>query len=194
MLSVADLAPAPSGSWKQTSNPVVPAAHSVDPDNCDPIARPQFDDPSYPRNPAWVNTRQMSWSTSSAPQIDETVITYASAVAASADFTKHRGWIAGCASRFQWTDAPATNSISTIPLNGVANAYGIRVAMRTPGQPASAAGSQGVDYMAVILRGNSMTVMNISGASSQQDPGASAVQHDVQVAAGKLTAVYTVSR
>ncbi|MEY9935034.1 hypothetical protein ABH926_009705 [Catenulispora sp. GP43] len=194
MLSLVDLAPSSTGAWKQYSNPAVAASQSVDPDNCDPVVRPQFVDPAYPRNPAWVKTRNMSWSAPSNSQVGETVITYATAAAASADFAKHRGWIAGCASRFQWTDAPATYSISNMAPNGVANSYGIRVAISAPGAPASAAGAQGIDYMAVILRGNSLTVVNVSGPSTSQDPGVSSVQHDVKVAAGKLATLYAGSR
>lgn len=195
MLSLADLAPSPTGSWKQSGGPAVVASQIVDPDNCDPVARPQFQDPTYPRNPAWVKMRTMAWSAADMSQVNESVITYASAVAASADFTKHRGWIAGCAAHFQWTDAPMKFTISNVQLTGVANSYGIRVAMDPPGQSGSATGSLGIDYMTVILRGNSLTVLSVSEASSKpQDPGTTAVLHDVQVASGKLAAVYAPAR
>lgn len=195
MLSSADLAPSPTGSWKQYGGPPVVASQIVDPDNCDPVARPQFVDPAYPRNPAWVKMRTTAWSAADMSQVNESVITYASAVAASADFTKHRGWIAGCAAHFQWTDAPMKFSISNIQLTGVANSYGIRVAMDPPGQSGAATGSLGIDYMTVVLRGNSLTVVSVSGASSKpQDPGTSAVLHTVQIAAGKLAAVYAPAR
>ena len=195
MLSQADLTPSPTGSWKLYGGPAVIASQIVDPDNCDPVARPQFQDPTYPRNPAWVKMRTMAWSAADMSQVNESVITYASAVAASADFTKHRGWIAGCAAHFQWTDAPMKFTISNVQLTGVANSYGIRVAMDPPGQSGSATGSLGIDYMTVVLRGNSLTVLSVSGAPSKpQDPGTSAVLHDVQVAAGKLAAVYAPAR
>jgi hypothetical protein len=195
MLSLADLAPSPTGSWKQYGGPPVVASQIVDPDNCDPVARPQFPDPTYPHNPAWVKMRTTAWSAADMSQVNESVITYASAVAASADFTKHRGWIAGCAAHFQWTDAPMKFSISNIQLAGVANSYGIRVAMDPPGQSGSVTGTLGIDYMTVVLRGNSLTVLSVSGASSKpQDPGTSAVLHDVQIAAGKLAAVYAPAR
>ena len=194
MLSTADLVPSSGGSWQQVTNPAVPASQIVDPDNCDPVVRPQYPDPTYPHNPAWVKMRSMSWSASDTSQVTESVITYASAASASSDFAKHRGWLAGCASRFQWTDAPAAYSITNMAPNGVANSYGIRVVISAPGQPASAGGVQGIDYMAVILRGNSLTVVNVSGPSVAKDPGASAVQHDVKVAAGKLATLYAGSR
>lgn len=195
LLSQADLAPSPTGSWKQYGGPPVVAAQIVDPDNCDPVVRPQFADPTYPHNPAWVKMRTTAWSAADMSQVNESVITYASAVAASADFAKHRGWIAGCAAHFQWTDAPMKFSISNVQLTGVANSYGIRVAMDPPGQSGSATGSLGIDYMTVVLRGNSLTVLSVSGPSSKpQDPGAGAVLHDVQIAAGKLAAVYAPAR
>jgi hypothetical protein len=195
MLSQVDLAPSPGGSWKQSNGPVVIGPQIVDPDSCDPVLRPQFPDPTYPHNPAWVKMRSTAWSAPDTSQVNESVITYASAVAASADFTKHRGWIAGCAARFQWSDAPMKFSISNAQLTGVANSYGIRVAIDPQGQSGSATGSLGIDYMAVVLRGNSLTVVSVSGPSSPpQDPGISAVLHDVQIAAGKLAAVYAPAR
>ena len=100
MLSQADLAPSPSGSLKQNGGPAVVASQIVDPDNCDPIVRPQYPDPTYPHNPAWVKMRTTEWSAADMSQVNESVITYASAVAAIADLTKHHGWIAGCAAHF----------------------------------------------------------------------------------------------
>jgi hypothetical protein len=64
-------------------------------------------------------------------------------------------------------------------------------------QPASSAGSQGYDYMAVILRGNSLTVLDVSQTAVEgpkpQDPGPAEMQHDVQAAATRLAAVYASS-
>lgn len=193
-LLLADLAPSASGAWRPFGGPAVTASQIVDPDNCDPVPRPQSIDPTYPRNPAWVSLRNVAWASTLQAEVGESVVTYSSAAAASADFVKHRGWVANCADHFQWTDAPAKYSISTAQLNGVPDSYAIRVAMDPPEQPAATAGSMGVDYMAVILRGNSLTVLNVSNTgpvtSKPQDPGLASFQHDVQVAASKLTAVY----
>lgn len=194
-LLLADLAPSSAGAWRSMGGPAVNGAAMVDPDNCDPVPRPQFVDPSYPRNPSWVSLRNVSWAgTDPRAEVGETVVTYSSNAAASADFAKHQGWIANCALHFQWTDAPSKYTISAAQLKGVPDSYAIRVAMDPPEQPNAVAGSMGVDYMAVILRGNSLTVLDVSntGAVSEkpQDPGLTSFQHDVQMAANKLTAVY----
>ncbi|ACU77499.1 hypothetical protein Caci_8684 [Catenulispora acidiphila DSM 44928] len=199
MLAQSDLLPAPSGSWQQHDGSTVPGVQVMDPDGCDPTPRPQFLDPKYPHNPAWVNGRTLGWSSSnSMAQVNETVITYTSVAAAGADFTKHKGWTADCASRFQWTDAPTKFTISTASLPGVSNGYAIRVAMDSTDHTGSTTGSMGVDYMAVIQRGNSVTVLNVSntGAAEQnpKDPGLTNLQHTVQAAVAKLGAVYTSAR
>jgi hypothetical protein len=199
MLLPADLTPSPTGSWQQFGGSAVPGIQTIDPDNCDPTPRPQFLDAKYPHNPAWVNSRTLGWSSAnSMAQIDETVITYTSAAAAGADFTKHQGWAADCSSRFQWTDAPMKFTISAAQLTGVSGSYAIRVAMDPADQTGSTAGSLGVDYMAVILRGNTLTVLSVSntGGAEQKpkDPGLSTLQHNVQTAATKLSAVYTSTR
>jgi hypothetical protein len=191
MLTLPDLAPPRSGSWNSNSvGQVVSAAQIVDPDDCDPVARPQAVDPNYPRNRAWATMRNVAWTSASNAQISESVLTYTSTAVAADDFAKHRGWIAGCPVHFQWTDQPAKYSVSNVHLSGVADEYAVRVAMYPPDQPASTAGSQGYVYMAVMLRGNSLTVLSVSesgsGDSKPQEPALSAVQHDLQVAAGKL--------
>lgn len=197
-LLLADLAPSSAGAWRSMGGPAVSGAPMVDPDNCDPVPRPQFVDPSYPRNPSWVSLRNVSWAgTDPRAEVGETVVTYSSTAAASADFAKHRGWVANCALHFQWTDAPSKYTISAAQLKGVPDSYAIRVAMDPPEQPNAVAGSMGIDYMAVILRGNSLTVLNLSDTGAvtdkPQDPGLSSFQHDVQMAANKLTAVYVPS-
>jgi hypothetical protein len=199
MLAQSDLLPAPSGSWQQHDGSTVPGVQVMDPDGCNPTPRPQFLDPKYPHNPAWVNGRTLGWSSSnSMAQVNETVITYTSVAAAGADFTKHKGWTANCVSRFQWTDAPTKFTISTASLPGVSDGYGIRVAMDSTDYTGSTAGSMGVDYMAVIQRGNSLTVLNVSntGAAEEnpKDPGLTTLQHTVQKAVAKLDAVYTSAR
>lgn len=195
MLNLPDLAPPRSGSWNSNSvGQVVSAAEIVDPDDCDPTARPQYLDPNYPRNRAWVNMRNVTWSSPSNAQLSESVLTYTSSAAAADDFAKHRGWVAGCAVHFQWTDQPAKYSISNVHLSGVADEFAIRVAMYPPDKPASTAGSQGYVYMTVLLRANTITVLSVSesgsGGGQPQEPALSAVQHDVQVAAGKLTKAF----
>lgn len=198
MLLQADLAPSHAGPWQQHGGPAVVASQIVDPDNCDPVTRPQSLDAGYPRNPAWVAMRSMGWGSSQTSQVAESVITYRSDADANADFVKHRSWLATCEAHFQWTDAPAKYSISNASLKGVPDSYLIRVAMDPPNQPAPTTGSQGVDYMAVILRGNSLSVVSVSETgpvdSKPQDPGLAGVQHDVQAAAAKLTSVYTPIR
>jgi hypothetical protein len=198
LLSIADLAPSRAGTWSLAGGQTVAAAEIIDPDRCDPVPRPQNVDPNYPRNPAWVNKRFAAWTVQNTAEVNETVVTYSSATAASEDFAKHRGWVADCAVHFQWTDAPAKYSISNAPLNDVTGGYAIRVVMDRPDLSASAAGSQGFDYMAVILRGNSLTVLDVSDSGSAtskpQDPGLSALQHDVQAAVMKLGMVFTPSR
>ncbi|WP_194912428.1 hypothetical protein [Catenulispora rubra] len=191
MLNLPDLAPPRDGSWKSNSvGQTVSAAQIIDPDDCDPVARPQYVDPNYPVNKAWATMRNVTWSSASNAQVSESVLTYTSTAVAADDFAKHRGWIAGCAVHFQWTDQPAKFSVSNVHLNGVADAYAIRVAMYPPDQPASTAGSQGYVYMTVMLRGNSLTVLTVSesgtGGAKPQEPALSAVQHDVQVAAAKV--------
>ena len=199
MLNLPDLAPPRAGSWNSNSaGQTVSAAQIVDPDDCDPVARPQYPDPNYPRNRAWATMRNVTWSSSSNAQLSESVLTYTSTAAAGDDFTKHRGWIANCAVHFQWTDQPAKYSVSSVHLSGVADEYAIRVAMYPPDQPASTAGSQGYVYMAVLLRGNSITVLSVSesgnGTSQPQEPALSAVQHDVQLAAGKLAKAFPAAQ
>ena len=199
LLADADLAAAPTGALKADSGSrTVAASDTLDPDNCDPVWRPQFQDPKYPRNPAWVNSRSKSWSGAGYTQVSESVVTYKSANDARADFVKHQGWVAGCASHFQWTDAPQKFAVATTPLQGVSDAYAIHVRMYGTDQPASSAGSQGYDYMTVILRGNSLTVLDVSQTAidgpKPQDPGPAEMQHDVQIAAAKLAAVYASSR
>lgn len=198
LLADADLAALPTGALKASGgSPTVAAADMFDVDHCDPVRHPQAEDPNYPRNPAWVNTRAKMWAGSGYTQVAESVITYKSADEAQKDFTKHHGWAADCASRFQWTDAPQKFAVSTVPLEGVSNAYAIHVGMYGTDQPASSAGSQGYDYMAVILRGNSLTVLDVSQTAVEgpkpHDPGPSAMLHDVQAAAAKLAAVYAPS-
>jgi hypothetical protein len=195
LLAVADLAPAPSGKWSgEGGSPTVPGAQAVDPDNCDPVARPQAEDPNYPRNPAWLNTRTAMWTAPGNAQVIESVVTYSSASAAAADFAKHQGWIAGCSAHFQWSDAPQKFTVSPLSLSGVSGAYAAHVGMYGESQSASAAGSQGYDYMAVILRGNSLTFLDVAQTAidgpKPKDPGAGALQHDVQALVAKLTAVY----
>lgn len=199
MLVASDLAAAPSGTWQQFGGSAVPGIQAIDPDNCDPTPRPQYVDPKYPHNPAWVNARTLAWSSAnSMAQVTETVITYTSAATANTDFVKHQGWATDCASHFQWTDAPMKFTIAPAQLTGITGSYAIRVAMDPADHAGSAVGSQGVDYMAVILRGNSLTVVNVSdtGAPEQnpKDPGLSTFQHTVQTAATKLNAVYTSIR
>ena len=194
LLVDADLAAVPTGTLKAyDDSKVVAAAHGYDFDHCDPVSVPQFDDPNYPRNPAWVNTRSKRWMQGNA-QVSEAVITYKSASDARADFTKHQSWVANCAAHFQWTDAPQKFAVSKAALTSVSDAYAIHVGFYGEGQPASSAGSQGYDYMAVILRGNSLTVLDVSQTAIEgpksQDPGPTGMQHDVQAAAAKLAAVY----
>lgn len=191
MLNLPDLAPPRAGSWNSNSvGQTVSQAQIVDPDDCDPVARPQYVDPNYPVNRAWATMRNVMWSSSSNAQLSESVLTYTSTAAAAADFAKHQSWVAGCPVHFQWTDQPAKYSVSTVHLSGVADEYAVRVAMYPPDQPASSAGSQGYVYMAVMLRGNSITVVTVSesgsGGGKPQEPALSAVQHDVQVAAAKV--------
>lgn len=193
LLATSDLAAAPSGKWSATpAEPTVPASNSVDPDNCDPILRPQAADSGYPRNPAWVNTRTATWTGSG--QVSEVVVTYKSAADASADYAKHQGWVADCAAHFQWTDAPQKFAVSPVSLPGVSGAYAIHAGMYGENESASAAGSQGYDYMAVILRGNTLTVLNVSQTAidgpKPSDPGPAGFQHDVQAAAAALAIVY----
>jgi len=191
---MSDLAPAQGGSWSVGNEQTIAAAEMVDPDNCDPVARPQVVDPEYPRNRAWAEMRTISWTDPGTTQVSESVITYSSVTAASEDFAKHRGWLPSCASRFQWSDQPAKYAISNATLPQMTDAYAIRVAMFSPDEPASTAGSQGYVYMAVILRGNTLTVLNVSDTGSDtakpRDPGLSAVQHDVQAAVLKLETAY----
>ena len=199
LLADADLAAAPTGALKASGgSPTVSAADMFDVDHCDPVRHPQAEDPNYPRNPAWVNTRTKMWVGSGYAQVIESVITYKSAGDAQADFTKHQGWTADCASRFQWTDAPQKFAIAAAPLQGVSDAYAIHVGMYGVDQPASSAGSQGYDYMAVILRGNSLTVLDVSQTAVEgpkpQDPGPAEMQHDVQAAVTRLAAVYASSK
>ena len=198
MLLMADLAPSWSGNWRQFGGPPIPGSQMVDPDGCDPVPRPQYADPGYQRNPAWVAMQSMSWAGSDYSEVGEEVVTYTTATAAAADFEKHHGWVANCAATFQWTDKPAKYSISNVQPNGVAGAYAIRVAMDPPDQPASTAGSQGVVYTAVILRGNSLAFVTVSEAdpkgSTPQDVVLTAFQHDLQVAAAKLSTVYAPTR
>ena len=195
-----DLAPSHGGPWQLHGGPSVSAAHIVDPDSCDPVPHPQFDDPTYPRNPAWVNERTVSWSdtdTSNMVEVNETVLTYSSAASASADFAKHRGWVADCAAHYQWTDKPAKYSVSAAQLTNVADSYAIRATIDLPDQTAATAGSQGIAYTAVILRGNSLSFVSMSESGSvsskPQDPGLTNFQHDAQTAAAKLGAVYAPS-
>jgi hypothetical protein len=79
----------------------------------------------------------------------------------------------------------------------MSGAYAIHVGMYGQAQAASAAGSQGYDYMAVILSGNTLTFLNVSQTAldgpKPADPGAGKIQHDVQAAAAKLAAVYAAS-
>lgn len=195
LLSDADLATAPTGALKASSgSSTVAAAGMFDVDHCDPVPRPQAEDPNYPRNPAWVKTRSKMWVGPGYTQVVEAVITYKSASDAQADFTKHRSWTTDCASRFQWTDAPQKFAVSPAPLPGVKDAYAIHVQMYGVDKPTSTAGNQGYDYMAVILRGNTLTVLDVSQTAVEgpkpQDPGPAEMQHDVQAAAAKLAAVY----
>ena len=198
LLADADLAAAPTGPLKASGgSPTVTAADMFDFDHCDPVPHPQAEDPNYPRNPAWVNTRTKMWAGSGYAQVIESVVTYRSAGDAQTDFAKHQGWTADCASHFQWTDAPQKFAVSTVPLQGVRDAYAIHVGMYGTDQSASSAGSQGYDYMAVILRGNSLTVLDVSQTAIEgpkpKDPGPAEMQHDVQAAAAKLAAVYASS-
>lgn len=191
MLNLPDLAPPRVGTWSSNSvGQTVSQAQIVDPDDCDPVVRPQYVDPNYPVNHAWATMRNVMWSSPTYAQLNESVLTYTSTAAAADDFARHRSWAANCAVHFQWTDQPAKYSVSSVHLSGVADEYTVRVAMYAPDQPASAAGSQGYVYMAVMLRGNSLTVLTVSesgsGTAKPQEPALSAVQHDVQVAAAKL--------
>lgn len=195
LLAVADLAAAPSGKWSVSGgSPTVPGAQAFDPDNCDSVARPQAQDPNYPRNPAWLNTRAVMFTAPGNAMVLESVLTYGSASAAAADFAKHQSWIAGCSEHFQWSDAPQKFAVSPLQLSGVSGAYAAHVGMYGDSAPASAAGSQGYDYMAVVLRGNSITFLDVAQTAIQgpkpKDPGAGGLQHDVEALAAKLAAVY----
>lgn len=200
MLLQGDLAPSWSGNWRQLGGPPTPGSQAVDPDNCDPVTRPQFMDPNYPRNPAWVVMQSLAWAGSDYSEVGEQVVTYTTATAASADFAKHHGWVADCGTHFQWTDKPAKYTISNVPLNGVGvvGSYAFRVAMDPPDQPALTGGSQGVVFTAVILRGNSLAFVTVSeadpAAAAAQGVVLGAFQHDVQVAATKLGTVYAPTR
>ncbi|NUP51618.1 MAG: hypothetical protein HOW97_30515 [Catenulispora sp.] len=199
LLADADLVSAPNEVLKATGgSPTVAAADMFDVDHCDPVPHPQAEDPNYPRNPAWVNTRSKMWAGPGYKQVAESIITYTSAAEAQKDFTKHQGWIADCAPRFQWTDAPQKFAVSKIPMRSVSDdAYAIHVGMYGTNQPASSAGSQGYDYMAVILRGNSLTILDVSQTAVEgpkpHDPGPLEMQHDAEAAAAKLAAVYASS-
>jgi len=201
ILAATDLAPSKDGSWAASRgwDQPIKVSEIIDPDNCDPVARPQSVDPNYPRNPAWTGMQTVSWAgPNSTAQVTESVITYSSAGAAAADFGKHQGWVGSCSTHFQWTDMPAKYAVSSASLPQVNDAYAIRVAMYSPTQPVSSAGSQGYDYMAVILRGNALAVVSLSesgsgdAASKTQDPGLSAAQHDFQVAASKLGSAFGI--
>ncbi|MBS2536405.1 hypothetical protein KGQ20_26950 [Catenulispora sp. NF23] len=195
MLAQSDLARPTRGIWTSSGlDQNTPGQQVLDPDNCDPILRPQAPDPRYPHNPAWANMRSSMWTGANNAQVSESVITYTSAAAAGQDLATHKSWIANCAARFQWTDQPSRAVITTAALDGVSDAYGIRVVMYPPDQPASVAKVEAYDYMAVILRGNSLTVLNVSDGASDstkaQDPGSTAFGHDVQAAASKLAATF----
>ncbi|WP_194890980.1 hypothetical protein [Catenulispora pinisilvae] len=195
MLTQSDLARPTRGTWTSSGpDQNTPGQQILDPDNCDTILRPQAPDPRYPHNPAWANMRSSMWTGANNAQVSESVITYTSAAAAGQDLATHKSWVANCAARFQWTDQPSRAVITTAALDGVSDAYGIRVVMYPPDQPASVAKVEAYDYMAVILRGNSLTVLNVSDGASDstkaQDPGSTVFEHDVQAATLKLAATF----
>lgn len=195
MLTQSDLSRPTSGVWTANGpDEATPGQQIIDPDNCDPVQRPQAPDPRYPHNPAWANMRSSMWTGANNAQVSENVITYTSAAAAGQDLATHKSWIANCAARFQWTDQPSRAVITPADLGGVNNAYGIRVVMYPPDRPVAVSNVEAYDYMAVILRGNTLTVLNVSDGASDTtkplDPTPSAFAHDVEAAAPKLAAVF----
>jgi hypothetical protein len=189
-LKVGDLGSTAEGAWTTKGPDPVAADMSnfLDPDRCDPVPEAQQGPTTYNWQPGWSGARSQSWKAPhSTSTVTEIVMLYPDAATAGVDFQKHRSWTTsprGCA-QFRGTDEPVTAVVQQVALPGVANAVAVCVGTYGDGDPVLKPGEK-CGYQAVILRGNTVTVLSWAFAS----PTKATFIKSVSTAAAKLAAAY----